>query len=77
MMRWLALMFPAALLTGCISFGGGDSPATPDYAAFCQDKETECREICGMAGVQSFACKAAPREGLDYQCQCRKPGERL
>ena len=77
MFRTLVLLFPAALLAGCLSFGSGESPATPDYAAFCQEKEALCREVCGSAGVQSFSCKAAPREGLEYQCQCKKPGVQL
>lgn len=71
-MRALLLLLPA-LLAGCISFSSSEPTAAPDYAAFCQDKETLCREICGAAGVQAFSCKAAPREGLEYQCQCRKP----
>jgi hypothetical protein len=76
-MRTLLLLSLASLLTGCISFNSSESPAAPDYAAFCQDKEAQCKEICGDAGVQVFSCKAAPREGLDYQCQCKKPGQRL
>lgn len=70
-MRSLLLLLPA-LLAGCIAFSSSEPPAAPDYAAFCQDKESLCREICGGAGVQAFSCKAAPREGLEYQCQCRK-----
>lgn len=76
-MRTLLLLLPAALLAGCISFSSSESPAVPDYAAFCQEKETQCKDICGGAGVQAFSCKAAPREGLEYQCQCKKPGERI
>lgn len=76
-MRTLLLLSLAGLLTGCISFSSSESPAQPDYVAFCQNKEAQCREICGDAGVQAFSCKAAPREGLDYQCQCKKPGLRL
>lgn len=75
-MRLILLLLPA-LLAGCISLSSSESPVAPDYAAFCQDKETLCREICGAAGVQSFSCKAAPREGLEYQCQCKKPGTRI
>lgn len=59
-------------LSGCISFNSSESQA-PDYAPFCQNKEAQCREICGDHGVQSFSCKAAPREGMDYSCQCKKP----
>jgi hypothetical protein len=75
MMRMLYLPAAAGLLAGCISFSSTGAPATPDYAAFCQDKEALCRTICGDAGVQTFCCKAAPREGVDYQCQCKKPGQ--
>ena len=77
MFRTLFLLSPAALLAGCISFNSSETPTAPDYAAFCQDKEARCKEICSDAGVQTFSCKAAPREGLDYQCQCKKPGQRL
>lgn len=76
MMRPLLLLLPA-LLAGCLSFSSSAPPAAPDYAAFCQEKEALCREICGNAGVQAFSCKAAPREGLEYQCQCKKPGVAL
>ncbi|MEW5966243.1 MAG: hypothetical protein AB1720_04500 [Pseudomonadota bacterium] len=75
-MRALLLLLPV-LLAGCLSFSSSEAPAAPDYAAFCQDKESLCREICGSAGVQAFSCKAAPREGLEYQCQCRKPETRI
>ena len=34
-------------------------------------------ETCGSAGVQAFSCKTAPPEGLEYQCQCKKPGAAL
>ncbi len=73
-MRTLLLLSLASLLTGCISFNSSESPAMPDYAAFCQQKEAQCKQICAGVGVQAFSCKAAPREGLDYQCQCKKPG---
>jgi hypothetical protein len=74
MFRALFLPSPAVLLAGCISFSSSESPAVPDYAAFCQGKETQCKEICGNVGVQAFSCKLAPGEGLEYQCQCKKPG---
>ena len=77
MIRFVALLAAAVLLGGCISFNSSESPAGPDYAAFCQDKEALCREVCGDTGVAAFSCKAAPREGLDYSCQCKKPGTRL
>lgn len=76
MVARLAGLLAAALLAGCVSFNSSESPAAPDYAAFCQDKESQCREVCGSVGVQSFSCKAVPREGLEYRCQCRQPGER-
>jgi len=72
------LLLPTVLLAGCISFSTSESPpASPDYAGFCREKEAQCREICSNAGVQAFSCKAAPREGLEYQCQCKKPELRL
>jgi hypothetical protein len=76
-MRTLFLLSLAGLLAGCISFNSSESPATPDYATFCQEKESQCASVCGSAGVLAFSCKAAPREGIDYQCQCKKPGQRL
>ena len=75
-MRAMLLLSPL-LLAGCISLSSSEAPAAPDYAAFCQDKEAQCRDICGSAGVQAFSCKAAPREGLEYQCQCKKPETRI
>jgi hypothetical protein len=77
MIRLLYLFTVSALLAGCISFSSSESPAAPDYAAFCQDKDAQCRAICGDAGVQTFSCRAAPREGVDYQCQCKKTGQKL
>lgn len=71
------LLFPAVLLAGCISLSSTESPAAPDYAGFCREKEAQCKEICSNVGVQSFSCKAAPREGLEYHCQCKTPGQRL
>lgn len=65
----LLLMLP---LAGCISFNSSES-ASPDYAAYCETKEAQCREICSPEGVQTFSCKAAPREGLEFKCECRKP----
>ncbi len=74
MSRFAFLLATPVLLAGCISFNSSESPTGPDYAAFCQDKEALCREVCGDTGVAAFSCKAAPREGLDYSCQCKKPG---
>jgi hypothetical protein len=77
MFRPVLLLAPFVLLAGCISFSSTESPSAPDYAGFCREKEMQCKEICGDVGVQLFSCKAAPREGLEYQCQCKKPGQRL
>lgn len=76
-MRPLVMLLPA-LLAGCISLSSTEAPsAAPDYVAFCKEKERLCRDMCGSAGVQTFSCKAAPNDGLDYQCQCKKPGSTL
>jgi hypothetical protein len=77
MIRSLYLLAVPILLAGCIFFSSSESPAATDYAAFCLDKDAQCRAICGDAGVQTFSCRAAPREGVDYQCQCKKPGQTL
>ena len=77
MFRNMILLFPAALLSGCISFNTSESPAAPDYAAFCQEKDAQCKDVCGSAGVLAFSCRAAPGEGLEYQCQCKKTGVKL
>jgi len=65
---YLLLLVP---LAGCISFNSSE-PGTPDYASYCENKEAQCREICGSEGIQTFSCKAAPREGLDFKCECKK-----
>lgn len=68
-------LFPTVLLAGCISFSSSETPtAVPDYAGFCREKEVQCKEICGSAGIQTFSCKAEP---LGYQCQCNKPEPRI
>jgi hypothetical protein len=76
MLRFLAAAPLATILAGCISFSSSEAPPSPDLTAFCQDKESQCRAGCGEAGVQHFSCKAAPSEGLEYRCECRKPGSR-
>jgi hypothetical protein len=73
MSRALISLFVLPLLAGCISFSSNESPDAPNYMAFCQDKEAQCKQTCGDAGVQSFTCKAAPLEGLEYKCECKKP----
>ncbi|NWG39897.1 MAG: hypothetical protein HXY27_08025 [Hydrogenophilaceae bacterium] len=70
-MKYLLSLFLVVPLAGCISFNSSDA-GTPDYASFCENKEAQCREICGSEGVQAFSCKAAPREGLDFKCECKK-----
>ena len=77
MFRTVLLLLPTAVLVGCISFSSSEQTTAPHYTAFCQEKESQCREICADVGVQVFSCKSAPREGLEYQCQCKKPGQRL
>jgi hypothetical protein len=72
MLRTLIILTSLTFLAGCISFSSSESPAAPDYIAACQDKEAQCRQICADAGVQSFSCRAAPREGMDYKCECKK-----
>jgi hypothetical protein len=69
-MKFLIFLLLALPMAGCISFSSSES-ATPDYATFCENKEAQCREICGAAGIQTFSCKAAPREGLDFRCECK------
>jgi hypothetical protein len=79
-MRPLLILVPA-LLAGCISFSSTKAPGAPssppDYTGFCKEKELLCRDMCAGTGVQTFSCKATPSEGLDYQCQCKKPGAAL
>jgi hypothetical protein len=41
-------------LSGCISFNSTGHPDTPDYVTACEGKESQCREICGAAGIQTF-----------------------
>lgn len=76
MIQRFAGLVAATLLAGCVSFVSSEPATAPDYATFCQEKENQCREVCGSAGVLTFSCKAAPREGVEYRCQCRQPGER-
>lgn len=71
-MKHLLSLLLIAPLAGCISFNSSE-PGTPDYASYCENKEAQCREICGSEGIQTFSCKAAPREGLDFKCECKKP----
>lgn len=73
MLRTLLSVSALTLLAGCISFSSTESAEAPDYRGFCQDKETQCRQTCGDIGVQLFSCRAAPSEGLDYKCECKKP----
>ena len=75
-MKYLISMLLIASLAGCISFNSSESD-TPDYASYCENKEVQCREICGAEGIQNFSCKAAPREGLDFKCECKKPSGKI
>lgn len=74
MLRTLLAASVLALLAGCISFSSTETAEKmPDYRSFCQDKENQCRQTCGPAGVQNFSCRAGPSEGVNYQCECKKP----
>ncbi len=75
-MKFFALLALPLLLTGCISFSSSETPA-PEYANACANKESQCREICGNAGVQAFSCSARPGEGINLKCECRKAGQAL
>lgn len=61
-------------LTGCLSISSTKSPEAV-YADPCQGKEQVCRDICGSTGVQAFSCTAKPGEGMNYKCECRRPGQ--
>jgi len=75
-MKFLLSLLPVLLLGGCISFSSSETP-TPEFANACANKEQQCREVCGNAGVQSFSCSARPGEGINLRCDCRKPGQAL
>lgn len=72
-MRHIPLFILPLLLSACVSFNRSQAPEAPDFVAVCEGKEAQCKEICGSAGIQVFSCKAAPREGMEYKCECRKP----
>lgn len=61
------------LMAGCISLSSSEAP-TPDYASACTNREQQCHDVCGKAGVQSYSCSAKPGEGINFKCECRKPG---
>ena len=71
-LRPLTLFMLPMLLSGCISFNSAESLSAPDFIAACEGTEAQCKKICGPAGIQTFYCKAAPREGMDYKCECKK-----
>lgn len=73
-MRHFLLLWMTTLLAGCISFSSSETAQAPDYLAFCQGKEAQCRDICSNTGIQVFSCKATPSTGLEFQCQCKNPG---
>ena len=75
-MKFLFVLSLPLLLAGCISFSSSEAPA-PEYVNACANKESQCREICGNAGVQAFSCSARPGEGLNLKCECRKSGQAL
>lgn len=75
-MKFLLPLTSALLLGGCISFSSSERPQ-PEVTHACADKEQQCRDICGSAGVQSFSCSARPGEGITLKCECRKPGQAL
>jgi hypothetical protein len=76
-MKLLLSLLSLLPLAGCISFSSSESPSGPYYASFCQDKQAQCRELCGTEGIQTFSCKAAPLEGLDFKCECKKPAGKI
>jgi hypothetical protein len=67
------LLLPTLLLSGCIFLSSNES-SEPAYVDACHNKESQCREICGDKGVQSFNCTARPGEGVNLKCECRRPG---
>jgi hypothetical protein len=75
-MKTLPPLLFALFLAGCISFNSSETP-TPEFVNACANKEQQCREICGTAGVQAFSCSARPGEGINLKCECRKPGQAL
>ncbi|HNF90045.1 MAG TPA: hypothetical protein PLL19_11985 [Thiobacillaceae bacterium] len=75
-MKFLFVLALPLLLAGCISFSSSEAPA-PEYVNACANKEGQCREICGNAGVQAFSCSARPGEGINLKCECRKSGQAL
>jgi len=75
-MKFLLPLSLPFLLVGCISFNSSESPA-PEYANACANKEGQCREVCGNAGVQAYSCSARPGEGINFKCECRRSGQAL
>lgn len=74
MWRIALLLAPALLaLAGCLSINRSE-PTVLDTANSCSDREQQCRNLCGNAGVQSFRCSNRPGEGYTYQCDCRRLG---
>lgn len=78
MMRALASVFMLALLAGCASdrTEKGNAAETPDYLAFCLDKEAQCKQSCSDIGVQIFSCRASRPDSLEYRCECKRPPNR-
>lgn len=72
-MKYLTAFAIALLLTGCISISASEVP-TPNYVNACSNREQQCHDVCGNAGVQAYSCNAKPGEGINFKCECRKPG---
>jgi hypothetical protein len=75
-MKFLFLLSIPILLTGCISFNSSEA-TMPAYVDACANREQQCREVCGNAGVQGYSCSARPGEGINFKCECRKPGQAI
>jgi hypothetical protein len=75
-MKFLLLLSTPILLGGCISFSASEA-TSPEYVNACANREQQCREVCGSAGVQGYSCSARPGEGIDFKCECRKPGQAI
>ncbi len=75
-MKFLSFLALSLLLSGCISFSSSEAP-TPEYVNACANKEQQCRDVCANAGVQAYSCSARPGEGINFKCECRKPGQSL
>jgi type IV pilus biogenesis protein CpaD/CtpE len=73
MMRAVVSVSMLVLLAGCASDSSDKAGETPDYMAFCLDKEAQCKQSCSDTGVQIFSCRASRLESLEYRCECKRP----